>query len=76
MTIPGSRIPIIRGLVPEMIEVVEVTVIIIIIRCLLNTNSVVADLTAVVTLMTAVYNLFISMPYLTSTSTFCGPSPS
>ena len=78
MTIPGLRFPdIIKfcGLVPEMIEVVEVTVIIIVIRCLLNTNSVVVDLTAVVTLMTAVYILFFSMPFLISTSTFWGPSP-
>ena len=75
MVIPGVRFPV-CVLVPEMIEVVEATVTIIIIRCLLNTNSVVVDLTAVVMLMTAVYNLLISMPYLTSTSTFCGPSPS
>ena len=74
MAVPGVRFPV-CVLVPEMIEVVKATIIIIIIRHLLNTNSVVVDLTAVVMLMTAVYNLLISMPYLTSTST-CGPSPS
>ena len=77
MTVPGLRFPgiIICGLVPEMIKVVEVTVIIIVFRSLLNINSVVVDLTAVVILMTAVYKLFFSMPFLISTSTFWGPSP-